>query len=394
MAGVPGRSADGATPILLKYIAALTCGREGKSRSASAAAAALASRIFALSVVAGTLAFVLNDHLIFWRDWPGALPLFAQWTGAARSAGAELSAPGASARARLQAAIYLVPVAAVVLYAFLTSRQPLRVDAARLSALAAYVVRASFWTVLLIGFVDMLISFLRVEDLLAAVVGADLTRELGRSVFRGTYVHLPLMGLAFLIALRTRSLDFVWLAFLVVLAEFQIVISRFVFSYEQAFMGDLVRFWYAVLFLLGSAYALVDEGHVRVDMFYARFSPRIQAWSNLVGSIVLGVATVNQAGAIGAIGAIVMAGYRLRAGTRGAYRPAILAVVSTAGIIAVLSVFDLNIKNIRDERDALQRYDKSLADTVGLRMQRHLSTEEAKEVAGCQASHRDISLDF
>ena len=74
-----------------------------------------------------------------------------------------------------------------------------------------------------------------------------------------------------------------------VLAEFQIVISRFVFSYEQAFMGDLVRFWYASLFLLGSAYALVDEGHVRVDVFYARFSPRTQAWSNLVGSVVLGI---------------------------------------------------------------------------------------------------------
>ena len=73
----------------------------------------------------------------------------------------------------------------------------------------------------------------------------------------------------------------------------------------------------------------------------------------VLGSIVLGVATVNQAGAIGAVGAMIMAGYRLRAGERGAYHPAILAVVSTAGIIAVLSVFDLNVKNIRDERDAL-----------------------------------------
>ena len=261
----------------------------GPSPALRANAVALASRVFALSVVAITLAFVLNDYLIFWRDWPGAWPLYSQWLGLAAPAGADLSTTGASTRAWLQAAIYLAPVAAIVLYAFLTPRQPLRVDAARLSALAAYVVRASFWMVLLIGLVDMLISFLRVEDLLAAVVGADLTRELGRSVYRGTWVHMPLMGLAFLIALWTRSLDFIWLAFMVVLAEFQIVISRFVFSYEQAFMGDLVRFWYASLFLLGSAYALVDEGHVRVDVFYARFSPRTQAWSNLVGSVVLGI---------------------------------------------------------------------------------------------------------
>ncbi len=259
------------------------------SPSLRTSAVALASRVFALSVVAITLAFVLNDYLIFWRGWPGALPLFAQWLGAPPPVGADLSASGASVRAWLQAAIYLAPVAALALYAFLTPRQPLRVDAARLDALAAYVVRASFWSVLLIGFVDMLISFLRVEDLLFAVVGEDLSRELGRSVYRGTHVHLPLMGLAFLIALWTRGLDFIWLAFLVVLAEFQIVISRFVFSYEQAFMGDLVRFWYAGLFLLGSAYALVNEGHVRVDVFYARFSARIQAWSNLVGSVVLGI---------------------------------------------------------------------------------------------------------
>ena len=44
--------------------------------------------------------------------------------------------------------------------------------------------------------------------------------------------------------------------------------------------------------------------------------------------------------------------------------------------------------------EALRRYDESLAGTIGLRMQRHLSKDEAKEVAACQASHRDISLNF
>ena len=73
----------------------------------------------------------------------------------------------------------------------------------------------------------------------------------------------------------------------------------------------------------------------------------------VLGSIVLGVATVNQAGAIGAIGAIVMAGYRLCAGRADAYYPAILAAASTAALIAVLAVFDLNVKNIRDARDGL-----------------------------------------
>ena len=54
-------------------------------------------------------------------------------------------------------------------------------------------------------------------------------------------------------------------------------------------MGDLVRFWYAALFLFASAYALAEEGHVRVDVLYARFSRRGKAWVNAIGSLVLGI---------------------------------------------------------------------------------------------------------
>ncbi len=71
----------------------------------------------------------------------------------------------------------------------------------------------------------------------------------------------------------------------------------------------------------------------------------------VLGSIVLGVATVNQAGAIGAVGAMVMGSYRLGAGKRHAYAPAIMAIVSTAGIVLVLSFFDINVKNIKGARD-------------------------------------------
>ncbi len=49
-------------------------------------------------------------------------------------------------------------------------------------------------------------------------------------------------------------MSLIWLAFLVVIAEFLIVIARFIYGYEQTFMGDLVRFWYAALFLFASAY--------------------------------------------------------------------------------------------------------------------------------------------
>ena len=71
----------------------------------------------------------------------------------------------------------------------------------------------------------------------------------------------------------------------------------------------------------------------------------------VLGSIVTGIATVNQAGAIGAVGALIMGGYRLMDGKRGAYRPALLAIAATVALLALLNLFDLNIKNIKSGRD-------------------------------------------
>ena len=51
-----------------------------------------------------------------------------------------------------------------------------------------------------------------------------------------------------------------------------------------------MRFWYAALFLFASAYTLINDGHVRVDVIYANFSNRKKkALTNIAGSIVLGI---------------------------------------------------------------------------------------------------------
>jgi len=73
----------------------------------------------------------------------------------------------------------------------------------------------------------------------------------------------------------------------------------------------------------------------------------------VLGSILMGVSTVNQAGAIGAMGAMVMGGYRLAAGKRNAYVPAILSIVSTIAIFVVLHFFTINVKSIRTSQDVL-----------------------------------------
>jgi len=71
----------------------------------------------------------------------------------------------------------------------------------------------------------------------------------------------------------------------------------------------------------------------------------------VLGSIVLGVATVNQAGAIGAMGAMVMAGYRLMEGRKGAFTPAILAIGSILVIALLLRNYDINIKSTNTTED-------------------------------------------
>jgi TRAP-type mannitol/chloroaromatic compound transport system permease small subunit len=234
------------------------------------------TRVFVWSIVFLTAAFVLNTYLSFWQDWPGTLPLFTG-TGAIDTL------------VVIQAGIYIAAIALAVAMVTAARDRTLRSDSAILNATVAYIVRACYYAVLLVGLADMIISFLRVENLLPAVVGADLAEQLGRSRFRGPYVHMPLILVGMIIAALKRDLGFVWLALLVVIAELQIVIMRFIFAYEQAFMGDLVRFWYAALFLFASAYTLLEDGHVRVDVVYAGLSQRSRGIINLVGSILLGI---------------------------------------------------------------------------------------------------------
>ena len=71
----------------------------------------------------------------------------------------------------------------------------------------------------------------------------------------------------------------------------------------------------------------------------------------VLGSIIAGIATVNQAGAIGAIGAMIMAGYKLREGTKSAFYPAILTIVSLLLIWLISSNFNLSIKTITATSD-------------------------------------------
>ena len=154
-----------------------------------------------------------------------------------------------------------------------------------------YFIRSCFWSVFLIGSIDVIIAFMRVEEVSNMIFNDELVRALKKPSFVCTFVHIPLVFISFVIGYFSKTLGFTWLALMIVCAELIIVITRFVFSYEQSFMGDLVRYWYAALFLFASAYTLFEDGHVRVDVFYTNLKVKTKSFVNATGSIFLGIST-------------------------------------------------------------------------------------------------------
>ena len=240
-------------------------------------------------MVAGILLFLIDNCFVYGTEWPG-IGIFLTDLGILTPDKKFKALAGVAVTTGwIQFLVFTAIMVAVVGWVMRTPERNMEKDAQFYDALASYFARFAFWAVLLVGLTDSFISFLRVEGFLPVLIGEHLTTQLGRSIFRGTWVHFPLIGAAAIIALVTRTIGFVWLALLIVAAEFTIVVSRFVFSYEQAFQGDLVRFWYAGLFLFASAYTLMHDGHVRVDVLYANFSERGKAVTNALGSLILGL---------------------------------------------------------------------------------------------------------
>lgn len=228
-------------------------------------------------ILAILFAYLVNDYLTNWLGWPGPASILG-------------GKPAPGGLGWLQAALFPGMMAVAVAHVLRSSATDLREDSRRVHEFNLAIVRCAFFAVLYVGIADVIVSFMRVEDLLTPVFGQQLALDLSRNEFRGLVVHIPLIALGIATGcVFRRTLGFHWLALLVVAAELLIVITRFIFSYEQALMSDLVRFWYAALFLFSSAYTLYEEGHVRVDVFYTNFAPKKKAKVNAIGSLILGL---------------------------------------------------------------------------------------------------------
>lgn len=78
-----------------------------------------------------------------------------------------------------------------------------------------------------------------------------------------------------------------WFSFFMVLITFSIVVLRYGFNMGWIAMQESVLYMHGLVFLLGSAYTLKEGGHVRIDVFYQKYSPKTKALVDLFGTLFL-----------------------------------------------------------------------------------------------------------
>lgn len=78
-----------------------------------------------------------------------------------------------------------------------------------------------------------------------------------------------------------------WLALALVLVTFTVVVLRYGFDIGSIALQESILYLNAGLFMLGAAYTLKHDAHVRVDIFYRGFSARAKAWVDLCGALLL-----------------------------------------------------------------------------------------------------------
>lgn len=78
-----------------------------------------------------------------------------------------------------------------------------------------------------------------------------------------------------------------WLTLTMVVVTFTIVVMRYLFNIGNVALQESVVYMHSFVFLIGAAYTLKHDGHVRVDIFYRPMSERGKAWINIIGTLFL-----------------------------------------------------------------------------------------------------------
>ena len=76
-----------------------------------------------------------------------------------------------------------------------------------------------------------------------------------------------------------------WATVTMVILVVLVVITRYFLGLGSIALQESVTYLHCLVFMMGFAFTLKHDGHVRVDFFYRGFSPRLKAIVNLIGGL-------------------------------------------------------------------------------------------------------------
>lgn len=78
-----------------------------------------------------------------------------------------------------------------------------------------------------------------------------------------------------------------WLLVLMVLVQFVVVLFRYVYNVGEVWLTEALLYIHGVIIMCGSAYTLLIGGHVRIDIFFEKYSDKSKAKVEFYGSLFL-----------------------------------------------------------------------------------------------------------
>lgn len=78
-----------------------------------------------------------------------------------------------------------------------------------------------------------------------------------------------------------------WFTLFIVVITFLVVVLRYGFDIGSIALQESITYFHAFVFMLGAAYTLKHDGHVRVDIFYRNMTATKKAWIDFLGTLLL-----------------------------------------------------------------------------------------------------------
>ena len=147
-----------------------------------------------------------------------------------------------------------------------------------------------------------------------------------------------------------------WLTLVMALIQFIVVILRYVFSIGFIPMQESIWYLHGIIFMVGAGYTLLNDGHVRVDIFYRNARPRYKASVDFLGALLL-LLPICVATFVLSFGYVVNSWKILERSTEINGLPLIFALKSMIWVFAVLlglqgiALMARALRYLRGERD-------------------------------------------